>query len=310
MAMINCPECGKEISDKAKKCVHCGKILIEKKTATKICDECGKENPIDATECMNCGCPFDDKKELEKNVADAVSTTEKPVKKNTKNIIIPIVMATIILVVGLIVYNVKVIKPKNTYNEAMELLEKGKYNDADELLKTIEDYKDVKQIREEVKYESCAYSAVNAVKDILKNPDSISVYEIKFYNGTKKYVESADTVDDSDNENDTLIDEDHPFILIHLGAQNGFGGNAESYALCSYSKEQEEYKLDFFTKSDNIEDIKEDYDEDDDNYFMYLFGAAMVSEYKENGNEVGSIDMNRFKAILKNDAYSAIKIIE
>lgn len=24
MAIINCPECGKEISDKAEKCVHCG----------------------------------------------------------------------------------------------------------------------------------------------------------------------------------------------------------------------------------------------------------------------------------------------
>ena len=24
MALINCPECGKEISDKAKNCIHCG----------------------------------------------------------------------------------------------------------------------------------------------------------------------------------------------------------------------------------------------------------------------------------------------
>lgn len=46
MAMIKCPECGQEISDKAKKCVHCGKILIEDKPATKICSDCGKENPI------------------------------------------------------------------------------------------------------------------------------------------------------------------------------------------------------------------------------------------------------------------------
>lgn len=47
MAMIICPECGQEISDKAKKCVHCGKILIEEKPATKVCSDCGKENPID-----------------------------------------------------------------------------------------------------------------------------------------------------------------------------------------------------------------------------------------------------------------------
>lgn len=24
MALINCPECGKEISDSAEKCIHCG----------------------------------------------------------------------------------------------------------------------------------------------------------------------------------------------------------------------------------------------------------------------------------------------
>lgn len=30
MALINCPECGKEISDKSKTCIHCGYPLFEK----------------------------------------------------------------------------------------------------------------------------------------------------------------------------------------------------------------------------------------------------------------------------------------
>ena len=29
MALINCPECGKEISDKAKQCVYCGYPINE-----------------------------------------------------------------------------------------------------------------------------------------------------------------------------------------------------------------------------------------------------------------------------------------
>lgn len=29
MSMIKCPECGGDVSDKAKKCIHCGKILVE-----------------------------------------------------------------------------------------------------------------------------------------------------------------------------------------------------------------------------------------------------------------------------------------
>ena len=36
MAMIKCPECGQEISNKAKKCVHCGKVIIEEKADIKI----------------------------------------------------------------------------------------------------------------------------------------------------------------------------------------------------------------------------------------------------------------------------------
>ena len=31
MALIKCPECGKEISDKAPACIHCGFPLIELK---------------------------------------------------------------------------------------------------------------------------------------------------------------------------------------------------------------------------------------------------------------------------------------
>lgn len=34
MALINCPECGKEISDKAKCCIHCGYPLDELKEKT------------------------------------------------------------------------------------------------------------------------------------------------------------------------------------------------------------------------------------------------------------------------------------
>lgn len=308
MALIKCPECGKEISDKAKKCVYCGKVLIEDNPNTKICSECGKENPSDATECMYCGCPFEDEKVTEITPIQVV-TTEVKKKKELKKIIIPIVVAVVVGAAGLVTYNIKVIKPRNTYNEAMTLLEKGKYNEADELLKTIESYENVDEIREQVKYESCAYSAVKSVKKILKNPDSISVYEIKFYSGRKDAKDDENTEDSTANESDTLIDEDHPYITIHLGAQNGFGGTTENYALCAYSKEKEEYELDAFTKSDDLEQVMKDYENDDD-YFMYMVGAALLKGYEENGIEVGSIDMDRFKSILKNDAYSTIKIIE
>lgn len=55
MALINCPECGRQMSDKAEACPHCG--MPAGKLAT--CSECGKELPIGAKECPNCGCPVE-----------------------------------------------------------------------------------------------------------------------------------------------------------------------------------------------------------------------------------------------------------
>ena len=50
MALIHCPECGKEISDKAEKCIHCGHVMKEQPKI--IC-----EIPEGAETCPVCGCP-------------------------------------------------------------------------------------------------------------------------------------------------------------------------------------------------------------------------------------------------------------
>ena len=42
MALINCPECGKQISDKAEKCIHCGHQMKEQKV-TKEKEEKGRD---------------------------------------------------------------------------------------------------------------------------------------------------------------------------------------------------------------------------------------------------------------------------
>jgi len=71
MAMIKCPKCDKEISDKAKKCVHCGEILVEEEKI--ICEECGYELKKNAKVCPKCGCPVETKtgeKSVEKSNED------------------------------------------------------------------------------------------------------------------------------------------------------------------------------------------------------------------------------------------------
>lgn len=60
MAMIKCPECGQDISDKAQKCVNCGHPLEHIENKTKKCPECGKDIDNNAVECPFCGCPIEE----------------------------------------------------------------------------------------------------------------------------------------------------------------------------------------------------------------------------------------------------------
>lgn len=50
MALIKCPECGKEISDKAASCPNC--VAVVKK---KFCQHCGKAIDDDCVVCPKCG---------------------------------------------------------------------------------------------------------------------------------------------------------------------------------------------------------------------------------------------------------------
>lgn len=66
MALINCPECGKEISDRAEACPNCGypikKVKAEPSfTGMNICPKCGEINraiqcPLCGTEMVDCHC--------------------------------------------------------------------------------------------------------------------------------------------------------------------------------------------------------------------------------------------------------------
>lgn len=56
MALIQCKECGHEVSDKASMCPNCG-CPIEK---GNCCIECGQPIPDGVNECPNCGCPTQD----------------------------------------------------------------------------------------------------------------------------------------------------------------------------------------------------------------------------------------------------------
>lgn len=163
MAIILCPDCGQEISDKAKKCIHCGKVLIEEVPPKKFCAECGKEIDIAAEECPFCGCPV----EPEKPEIPAVTELTKTVKKNKKSFIIAAAIAAVVLVVVLIVNLVG-----STLNEDEQLA----YQNAIEMKDMMRDPDSFK-----------LYDEMLLLKHFDENGENDYTYTIFEYGGTNGY---------------------------------------------------------------------------------------------------------------------------
>lgn len=56
MAMIKCPECGKDISNQSDKCIYCGFPIRNEDTI--VCSNCGVLNQAGSTFCSSCGNPL------------------------------------------------------------------------------------------------------------------------------------------------------------------------------------------------------------------------------------------------------------
>ncbi len=54
MALINCPECGREISDQTSSCPHCG-VPLKSNAEKKFCKHCGESIDKDCIICPKCG---------------------------------------------------------------------------------------------------------------------------------------------------------------------------------------------------------------------------------------------------------------
>lgn len=59
MAMITCPECGREVSDKAASCPNCG-APINNSSEKKFCKYCGEQIDKECVVCPKCGKQVED----------------------------------------------------------------------------------------------------------------------------------------------------------------------------------------------------------------------------------------------------------
>lgn len=108
MALIMCPECGQEISDKAKKCIHCGKVFVEDNIIEEElkCSECGAVLSETDEACPNCGCPVEKKNVDDEIKPQQVEVASIKMAKKTKKLIIGIVIALVVCILGGIAYKI------------------------------------------------------------------------------------------------------------------------------------------------------------------------------------------------------------
>lgn len=97
MAMTTCPNCGEQISDKAKKCVHCGAVLIPEEK--KYCPDCGAELEEGMESCLKCGCPIENDATSEV-IPQQVEVTGVKVSKKSKKLIVIGIIAVIAVAIS------------------------------------------------------------------------------------------------------------------------------------------------------------------------------------------------------------------
>lgn len=167
MAMIVCPHCGEQVSEKAKKCVHCGAILIPEEK--KHCMECGAELEEGMTECPKCGCPVDD--------TQGQGADEKPQKVEVTGVK---VTKKIKIVIGIIVALLIIVSVT-----AVAISEYQKKKEAKEYAQRVEEYSDNLELATFTMLTGAgdAESSANLIKQVWYN----AIYE-KQDDETDKYT--------------------------------------------------------------------------------------------------------------------------
>jgi len=118
MALISCPNCGKEISDKAYQCPKCGFVLKEQSSHT--CSECGAVISESVSFCPNCGAPIQTVTDGMENFNPSVATSGNHLKKKRKTgWVIAFILIAIACSIGYYVYSESV--RTDTYNKFVDL---------------------------------------------------------------------------------------------------------------------------------------------------------------------------------------------
>jgi len=99
MSLVSCPNCNKEVSDKATTCPACGYELGSSPTSPLICRECKAALSPEDKFCPNCGCPTEITEAQPKTETIGINQ-EKPKKNKKKSIIITALILVVLIIAG------------------------------------------------------------------------------------------------------------------------------------------------------------------------------------------------------------------
>ncbi len=199
MAMIKCPKCNEEISDKSTKCVHCGEVFVEE--PKYFCEECGTEIKKNSKVCSKCGCPVN--KETDSKPQQVEVTKVKLGNGISKKKLITIIVIIVAIIgVGLIGTNIYKQNEVRKETERIEAANKQYKSD----LSTIS----YKMLSGAAEAESCG----NKIKKVWSN----SIWE-ESDPETDKYTKKNGIFNDDFNDSLSALFSDSDFVKITDGVK-------------------------------------------------------------------------------------------
>lgn len=216
MAIINCPECGKEISDKTSKCIHCGYPIIENLTNEKEKNITAKENvkqqpPKKKSIFEKLKDKLSEKaKILLKNILVKLKDLVKKIISSKKGIIT--LLTLLALIVAFVVVYVLNFTPEAYYNKGLKAFDNKDYVKAMSYYQAAGDYKD-------------AIYKYSLSKDMDYFEKGKNLYE------EKKWTEAISTLEEckSIEEKESIINKCHYGYAVELLGKKEYGKSKEEF---------------------------------------------------------------------------------
>lgn len=319
MAIIQCPECGKEISSYAPACPSCG-FPITAADITNTNSSCipapGANSPARNTPMLvppprrtNGGTrPRYKRRKKRSGLAllaaflVVLSIATISVLLTLKNKSDAYDQATRYFRQGNYEAAISVLNDLRGYKDASELADYceavsycqiGDYESAFETLNKIPDYDKTPDLLINIYYETRLFEGLNDFKEYLKNPDSMSVNSVDLY-----YYQTPEI------DANPLISE--PCFVATISAQNGFGGFASSYVVLDFDEELGAYKR--IGSCDSLD--SDAYESDGIDGLVEYFTAILIQKYIREADTINdAVNIDRVQSIVSAGGYSSIKRI-